>query len=196
MQKRTRRLVTIGAVTLAGLTVVPTVPANAETTTTVFDVMCKATPSSSLAGGPQNIGNPGAPIEVTAPATVEPGQEFDVIHIGRPSRHMPVEYVIDSEGRRFILRQRRESVDSSGGLAAPSEANQGNAPLQNRGHLFCLQDIHEGVSAHIAGHLAQRVEHLSVDEWDGKTFESNPAGLDQNLPRFLFQIGHRETQSE
>ena len=79
MQKRTRRLVTIGAVTLAGLTVVPTVPANAETTTTVFDVMCKATPSSSLAGGPQNIGYTRAPIEVTAPATVEPGQEFDVI---------------------------------------------------------------------------------------------------------------------
>ncbi|GEE00149.1 hypothetical protein nbrc107696_05950 [Gordonia spumicola] len=80
MKKSARRILAIGAATAAGLTVLPTVPvANAETTTTTFDVMCLATPSSSLAGGPQNIGNPGAQITVDAPATVNAGDEFDVL---------------------------------------------------------------------------------------------------------------------
>lgn len=70
--------VAVGATVIGGVAVLGTATASAATTTVTFNNACRATPSSSLAGGPQDQVQE-ASVTVDAPATVNPGQEFDVV---------------------------------------------------------------------------------------------------------------------
>ncbi|QBJ96556.1 Ig-like domain repeat protein [Rhodococcus sp. ABRD24] len=70
--------VAVGATVIAGAAVLGVATASAETSTIAFKNACRAVPSSSLAGGPQDQVQE-ASVTVDAPATVAPGEEFDVI---------------------------------------------------------------------------------------------------------------------
>lgn len=67
----------VGATFASGAVLMATT-ASAESTTTSFMNSCRATPSSSLAGGPQDQFQE-ASVTVDAPATVAPGEEFEVV---------------------------------------------------------------------------------------------------------------------
>ncbi|GAB2646095.1 Ig-like domain-containing protein [Prescottella soli] len=74
--------VAVGATVVAGAGVLGAATASAGTTTTPFNNACLATPSSSLAGGPQTQVQ-AASVEVDAPTSVAPGEEF-VVTISPP----------------------------------------------------------------------------------------------------------------
>ncbi|WP_430334963.1 Ig-like domain-containing protein [Rhodococcus sp. ACT016] len=69
--------VAVGATVAAGAAVFGAATASADTTTVTFNNACRATPSNSLAGGPQDQVQE-ASVAVDAPASVAPGEEFDV----------------------------------------------------------------------------------------------------------------------
>ena len=79
--------VAVGATVAAGAGVLGVATASAETTTTPFNNACQATPSSSLAGGPQTQVQ-AASVTVDAPAAVAPGEEF-VVTISPPPISVP-----------------------------------------------------------------------------------------------------------
>ncbi|RVW07769.1 Ig-like domain repeat protein [Prescottella agglutinans] len=79
--------VAVGATVAAGAGVLGAATASAETTTTPFNNACLATPSSSLAGGPQTQVQ-AASVTVDAPTTVAPGEEF-VVTISPPPISVP-----------------------------------------------------------------------------------------------------------
>ncbi|MCD7053794.1 Ig-like domain-containing protein [Rhodococcus sp. BH2-1] len=70
--------IVVGATAAAGATVLAATAASAESSTVTFNNACRATPSSSLAGGPQDQVQE-ASVTVDAPASVAPGDEFDVL---------------------------------------------------------------------------------------------------------------------
>lgn len=81
MSSRLYRFITpvaVGATVVAGAAVLGAGTASADPTTVSFNNACRATPSSSLAGGPQDQVEE-ASVTVDAPATVAPGEEFDVL---------------------------------------------------------------------------------------------------------------------
>lgn len=69
--------VAVGATVVAGAGVLGAATASAGTTTTPFNNACLASPSSSLAGGPQTQVQ-AASVTVDAPDSVVPGEEFEV----------------------------------------------------------------------------------------------------------------------
>lgn len=79
--------VAVGATVVAGAGVLGVGAASAATTTTPFNNACQATPSSSLAGGPQTQVQ-AASVTVDAPETVAPGEEF-VVTISPPPISVP-----------------------------------------------------------------------------------------------------------
>ncbi|WP_305093283.1 Ig-like domain-containing protein [Prescottella sp. R16] len=74
---RTIAPLAVGAMVASGAALFVAAPASAEPTTTTFKNACRASPSSSLAGGPQDQVQE-ASVTVDAPTSVAPGEEFDV----------------------------------------------------------------------------------------------------------------------